>query len=101
MASPAGRRWMERKIESLTRSPLEHFKAAVEAGDVEQVRQLLQQQRDLAATINAPMFSFDSPAVHVARANLPLLDLLLAHGADLNARHQLGEGRLRLARTGR
>ena len=77
---------MKRKIESLTRSPAELFKAAVEAGDVDQVRQLLQSHPDLVAKINEPMFSFDSPAVHVARTNLDLLDLLLAHGADLNAR---------------
>jgi len=36
--------------------------------------------------INEPMFSFKRPAAHVARTNLELLDLLLAHGADLNAR---------------
>jgi ankyrin repeat protein len=77
---------MKRKIESLTKSPAELFKAAVEAGDVEDVRQLLQSHPDLVAMINEPMFSFNSPAVHVARTNLKLLDLLLAHGADLNAR---------------
>jgi ankyrin repeat protein len=82
----AGWRHMMRKIESLTRSPAELFKAAVEAGDADQVRQLLQSHPDLVAAINEPMFGFKSAAVHVARANLELLDLLLAHGADLNAR---------------
>jgi ankyrin repeat protein len=76
---------MKRKIESLAQSPAELFKAAVEAGDVDQVRQLLQSP-DVAAKINEPMFGFNSPAVHVARSNLALLDVLLAHGADLNAR---------------
>ena len=75
---------MKRKIE--TKSPIELFKSAVEAGDVDQVRQLLQSHSDLVSMINEPMFSFKSPAVHVARTNLKLLDLLLAHGADLNAR---------------
>jgi ankyrin repeat protein len=83
---------MKRKIESLTKSPTELFKAAVEAGDVDQVRQLLPSHPDLAAAINAPMFAFDSPAVHVARTNLALLDLLLAHGADLNARTRWEKG---------
>src|SRR5262249_5691605 len=77
---------MKRKIESLTGSPAEWFKAAVEAGDVDHVRQLLQSHPELVSLINEPMFSFKMPAVHVARANLALLDLLLAHGADLNAR---------------
>src|SRR5215468_5812479 len=36
----AGWAQMKRKIESLTKSPAELFKAAVEAGELEQVRQL-------------------------------------------------------------
>ena len=83
---------MKRKIESLTKSPAELFRAAVEAGDVEDVRQLLQSHPDLVSTINEPMFSFKSPAVHVARTNLDLLDLLLTHGADLNARTSWEKG---------
>src|SRR5262249_53043541 len=70
---------MRLKIESLTESPAKLFKAAVEAGDVDHVRQLLQSPPDLASRINEPMFGFKSPAVHLARANLELLDLLLAH----------------------
>jgi hypothetical protein len=83
---------MKRKIESLTESPAELFKAAVEAGDVDHVRQLLQSHPDLVSKINEPMFGFKSPAVHVARSNLDLLDLLLAHGADLNARTSWEKG---------
>jgi ankyrin repeat protein len=88
----AGWPHMKRKIESLTKSPIELFKMAVEAGDVHEVRQLLQSHSNLGATINAPMFSFKSQAVHVARTNLELLDLLLAHGADLNARTEWERG---------
>jgi ankyrin repeat protein len=83
---------MRRKIESLTKSPAELFKAAVEASHVDHVRQLLQSHPDLVSMINEPMFSFKSQAVHVARANLELLDLLLAHGADLNARTSWEKG---------
>jgi ankyrin repeat protein len=88
----AGWAQLKRKIESLSPSPVELFKAAVEAGDVDRVRELLQSHPDLVAGINAPMFAFDSPAVHVARTNLALLDLLLAHGADLNARTSWEKG---------
>ena len=77
---------MKRKIESLTKSPAELFKTAVEEGNVDRVRQLLQSHPDLVAMINEPMFGFKSPAAHVARSNLELLDLLLGHGADLNVR---------------
>src|SRR5262245_15033078 len=82
----AGWSQMKRKIESLSKSPAELFRVAVEAGDVDRVRQLLQSHPDVVSVINEPMFSFKSPAVHVARTNIELLDLLLAHGADLNAR---------------
>ena len=82
----AGWPQMRRKIESLTKSPVELFTAAVNAGDVDYVRRLLQSHPVLVSKINEPMFSFGSPAVHIARANLDLLDLLVAHGADLNSR---------------
>jgi len=88
----AGWPHMKRKIESLTKSPAELFKGAVEAGDVDHVRQLLQSHPDLVSMVNEPIFGFKSPAVHVARTNLELLDLLLAHGADLNARTSWEKG---------
>jgi ankyrin repeat protein len=77
---------LKRKIDSLTKSPVELFMVAVEKGDVDQVRQLFRSHPDLISRINEPMFGFKTPAVHVARTNLNLLDLLLAHGADLNIR---------------
>jgi ankyrin repeat protein len=83
---------LKRKIDSLTKSPTELFTAAVEAGDVDHVRQLLRSHPGLVSQINEPMFSFKSPAVHVARTNLDLLDLLLAHGADINARTSWEKG---------
>ena len=88
----AGWPQMKRKIESLTKSPVELFKAAVKAGDVDDVRKLLQLHPVLVSKIDEPMFSFGSSAVHIARANLDLLDLLLAHGADLNARTSWEKG---------
>jgi Ankyrin repeat len=81
-----------KKIESLTKSVAELFKTAVEGGDVDQVRQLLLSHTDLVSMINQPIFGFKSPAVHVARTNLELLDLLLARGADLNARTSWEKG---------
>src|SRR5262249_16860223 len=53
---------------------------------------LLKSVAVLESLINEPMFSFKSPAVHIARTNLELLDLLLAHGADLNVRTSWEKG---------
>jgi ankyrin repeat protein len=83
---------LKRKIDSLTKSPAELFVTAVEIGDVNQVRLLFRQHPDLILRINEPMFGFKSAAVHVARTNLDLLDLLLAHGADLNVRTSWEKG---------
>jgi ankyrin repeat protein len=77
---------MKRKIDSLSKSPLEQFDIAVRAGDAELARELLERNSDVRARINEPRFDFDSPAIHQARRNLPLVDVLLEHGADINAR---------------
>ena len=75
---------MKRKIDSLTMTPVQQFVAALHAGDVERVRALLEQHAEVRAAINAPISHFDSRPVMRAAKNLPLLDLLLAHGADIN-----------------
>jgi hypothetical protein len=79
-------RWaaMKRKIDVLTETPVEQFLVALDAGDVERVRTLLDQHADVRAAVNEPISHFDSRPVARAKKNLPLLDVLLAHGADLN-----------------
>lgn len=74
------------KIDGLTKKPVELFVAAVKAGDVEGVRDLLAAHPDIAARLNEPLFDFKQMAVHAAHRNLAMLDLLLAHGADINAK---------------
>jgi ankyrin repeat protein len=83
---------MKCKIESLTKSPLEQFDIAVRKGDAELVRELLEKHSDIQARINEPRFDFDSPAIHQAKKNLALVDVLLQHGADINARSQWWAG---------
>lgn len=75
---------MKRKIDSLTRTPVEQFLAAVYEGDVERIRERLDDHADVRAAVNAPIGHFDSRPASAATKNLPLLDVLLAHGADLN-----------------
>ena len=57
---------------------------ALHAGDVERVRTLLEDHADVRAAVNEPISYFNSRPVARATKNLPLLDLLLAYGADLN-----------------
>jgi ankyrin repeat protein len=83
---------MKRKIESLTRSPLEQFDVAVREGDAGRARELLAQHGEIQAKINEPRFDFDSPAIHQAKKNLALVDVLLEYGADINTRSSFWAG---------
>ena len=79
---------LKQKIDSLTKSPVELFGAAVRDGDVEGVRALLGAHPELVAGINEPLFDFKQPAIQLALGNLAMLDLLIAHGADINAKSE-------------
>jgi len=77
---------LKHKIDSLTKSPDELFVAAVKDGNVGDVRAVLNAHRELAARINEPLFDFKQPAIQLAIGNPAMLDLLIAHGADINAK---------------
>lgn len=79
-------------VESLTKSPSQRFDRAVREGDAETARELLAKHADIRAAINEPRFDYDSPAIHQAKKHLPLVDVLLAYGADINARSQFWAG---------
>lgn len=83
---------MKRTIESVTKSPIEQFDIAVRDGDVGRAGELLQNHADVRARINEPRFDFDSPAIHQAKKNLALVDVLLKYGADINARSKWWAG---------
>jgi ankyrin repeat protein len=55
-----------------------------DSGDAERVRELLETHAEVRAAVNEPISHFDSRPVARAKKNLPMLDLLLAHGANLN-----------------
>jgi len=76
----------------LAKSPTERFVIAVLTGDAATARLLLSNHAEVRATINEPRFDFDSPAIHQAKKNLPLVDLLLEYGADINARSTFWAG---------
>jgi ankyrin repeat protein len=63
---------------------IKEFLAALHAGDAARVRELLTAHDEVRAVINAPISWFDSPPVTRASKNIPLLDVLLEFGADIN-----------------
>ena len=65
-------------------SPVQQFVAALYANDLDRVRGLLDHHAEVRHAVNAPIGHFDGRPVMAAARNLPLLDLLLAHGADIN-----------------
>ena len=68
----------------MTTLPVEQFHSALGDGDVERVRALLAAHAEVRAAVNDPAAGFGSRPVAIARQNLPLLDVLLEYGADLN-----------------
>lgn len=68
------------------------FKAAVESGDAKAVGQLLRKHRSVREQVDAPLFAFDAPAIVLVRDNRPMVEVLLAHGADINARSRWWAG---------
>jgi ankyrin repeat protein len=67
------------------------FQKAFRADDAEGVRQILDENGALKARINEPWGPFDSPAIVNARSGR-MLDVLLAAGADLNAKSRWWAG---------
>jgi hypothetical protein len=65
-------------------TPVEQFVNALHSGDVERVRELLEQHADVRAAVDEPISYFNSRPVARAVKNIPLLDVLLEYGADLN-----------------
>ena len=83
---------LRRKIDSLTKTPVEQFRSAVQSGDVETVRALLERHADVRASVNAPLGAFGGRPVTMARHNLPVIAVLLEYGADLNLKSEWWAG---------
>ncbi len=72
-------------MSSLAPGAIERFKRAVHDGDATATRALLSEHADVRAVVNAPIFSFDSPAlVAVSDKHVDVIDVLLEFGADPN-----------------
>jgi ankyrin repeat protein len=75
-----------------TKTLLDQFRQALHASDTEAVRALLEAHAEVRALVNAPISHFKSRPVARATRNLPMLDVLLAHGADLNLKSEWWAG---------
>ena len=83
---------IRRKIDSLTKTPIEQFRSALRAGDAEGVRALLEAHPEVREAINAPIGAFGGRPVSMVRKNLPVLDVLIEYGADLNLKSEWWAG---------
>ncbi len=70
---------------------IQQIKAAFHKDDAASVRELLERYPDLKAKINEPLADFDSPAIVCVRSR-EMLDVLLAAGADINAKSRWWAG---------
>lgn len=71
---------------------LAQFKRLVYAQDAGKLDALLSATPKLRSTIDDPHFHFGSTALIVCKNNMELVDLLLSHGADINAKSQWWAG---------
>lgn len=68
------------------------FKQAIYTHDAQAIDTILTENPDLRDTINDPHFSFGSTAVIISKQHLEVVDVLLKHGADINAKSQWWAG---------
>ncbi len=71
---------------------LERFKQLVHARDAEQLDSLLAAEPALRDTLDDPHFYFGSTALIIVKEDMALVDALLRHGADINAKSQWWAG---------
>lgn len=62
------------------------FIGAIHDGDADKVDRLLSEVSGIAEAIDQPWCHFDSPPIVAAKKNRELVEVLLKHGADINAR---------------
>lgn len=91
---------LRRKIDSLSRTPVEQFRSTVRSGDAEAVRALLEHYPEVRDSVNAPIGAFGTRPVVMARSNLAVIDVLLKYGADLNLKSEWWAGPFGILESG-
>ncbi|MDQ2686492.1 MAG: ankyrin repeat domain-containing protein [Armatimonadota bacterium] len=83
---------LKQHVLTATAEQIALFKQAVEDGDAVSLDALLMRHPALKTVVNEPYFGFDAPAVVSQSHNRALVDVLLRHGADINARSRWWAG---------
>jgi ankyrin repeat protein len=91
IAREAGFDSWPRLVEQLHERDIKAFGDAVSHGDITTVERLVALPH-VKERVNAPMFAFGQRAVHVAAKRAPMLDVLIAAGADLNLKSEWANG---------
>jgi ankyrin repeat protein len=68
------------------------FVNAIHGGDAQKVDRLLTEVNGIAEAIDQPWCHFDSPPIVASKKNRALVEVLLKHGADINARSKWWAG---------
>jgi ankyrin repeat protein len=76
---------------SAERPGVDQLREAIQADDAECARRMLEANPELRSKLNEPLGPFDSPTFFAARSR-EMLDVLLAAGADLNAKSRWWAG---------
>jgi len=79
-------------LEEQRRPPHERIVAAFHRRDIDAVRRIFQQQPALQKMIDAPLFSFNAPAIVHCANDAAMVDMLLDFGADPNRRSEWWAG---------
>jgi len=80
---------LKQHIEALTRAargPHERLHDAMARRDAAEVRRLLEAHTEFRSFLNAPLFPFNAPAIVHCANDAAMVEVLLAFGADPNAR---------------
>jgi ankyrin repeat protein len=88
---------LKRRVEELsppkeTKPPIEQFKDAINNRDAAKLKKILKQHAEVKAQINAPLFSFDTPAIVAGKSSREVVDVLLDNGANINERSKWWAG---------
>lgn len=78
-------------VEHLQQRDIEAFRDGVSHGDVATVHRLLGLPH-VKEQVNTPMFAFGQRAAHIAAKRVPMLEVLIAAGADLDLKSEWENG---------
>lgn len=91
IAREAGFDSWQKLVDHLHQREIKTFRDAVSGGDVATVRRLVELAH-VKEHVNAPMFAFGQRAAHIAAKQAPMLEVLIAAGADLSLKSEWENG---------